>query len=50
MNNIQDQIDKLKKEMEAVKKENTVKDDFPEIKRTFEYRKTPIIKAHDLKL
>ena len=48
-------MDKIKKGLDALTKElrketahNTAKDDFPEIERTYTYRKTTKIKANDI--
>lgn len=51
------QIEKLTNELNAFnekraqeKKDSVLTDDFPAIKRTFTYRKSPAIKAHDIRI
>ncbi len=48
MKNLQTQINELNAKREAIKAANTGKNDFPVIKRTFTYRKSPAIKAVDV--
>ena len=48
---MQKEIDEIMRKLNEVKKANTVAvDDWPEIKRTFTYRKQIVIKPQDLRI
>ena len=46
--NLQEELDALNEKNAKIKKENSVKDDWPSIKRSYKYRKVTIIYPHDL--
>lgn len=50
MNTLQIELNKLNEKKDQIKNENTVKDDFPAIKRTYKYKKSTIITSNDLNL
>jgi tryptophan synthase beta subunit len=45
---IEKELNEMMEKFNETKKANTVKDDFPESKKTYSYRKTTILHAHDL--
>lgn len=47
---MQNEINRLNEIRNNVKKENSVKCDYPKSKRTYTYRKSPAIKSADLVL
>ena len=45
-----EEINETRNKFNSIKSEMTVKSDFPEISRTYTYRKTTKVYAHDLNL